>query len=75
MLVGLEYRSRDSAVGVVTRLRAGYLRNLVPIPEGAKICRRVRKVDKSDRWLRRVCPSTWNNSAPTGQILLNLIFE
>ena len=57
MHVGLEHRSRDSSIGVVTRLRAGHLKNLVPVPEGAKICRRVQNVAKSDCWLCRGCPS------------------
>jgi hypothetical protein len=28
----------------------------------------VRKITKSDYWLRHVCPSAWNNSAPSGRI-------
>jgi len=31
---------------------------------------RVRKIAKSDYWLRHVCPSAWNNWAPTGRIFM-----
>jgi uncharacterized membrane protein YhaH (DUF805 family) len=34
------------------------------------IFRRVRKTAKSGYNLRRVCPSVWNNSAPTGRIFV-----
>jgi hypothetical protein len=42
-----------------------------------KICfilvfRRVRKIAKSDYYRRHVRPSAWNNSAPTGRILMKL---
>jgi hypothetical protein len=40
------------------------------------IFRCVRKIGKSDCWLRHVCPSvrlsTWNNSAPTGRIFMKI---
>jgi len=39
------------------------------------VFRRHRKIAKSDCWLRRVCLSTWKNSAPTGRIFVKLIFE
>jgi len=29
-----------------------------------------RKIAKSDYWLRHVCPSAWNNSAPNGRIFM-----
>jgi len=32
------------------------------------VFRRVRKIAKSDCQLRHVCPSIWNNSAPTAWI-------
>jgi hypothetical protein len=34
--------------------------------------RRIHQIVKSDYWFHYVClcPSTWNNSAPTGQILI-----
>ena len=31
---------------------------------------RVRKIVKSDYWFRRVCPSAWNNGAPTRRIFM-----
>jgi hypothetical protein len=34
------------------------------------IFRRVRKIAKSDYLLCHVCPSAWNNSAPTGRIFI-----
>ena len=34
------------------------------------VFRRVRKTTKSDDQLRHVCPSAWNNSVPTGRILM-----
>jgi hypothetical protein len=34
------------------------------------ICRRVRKIAKSDSFVTSVCPSAWNNSAPTGRIFM-----
>ena len=42
------------------------------------VFRRVRKIAKSDCWLRHVCPSVaWNNSAPTGRIFMkfDIFFE
>jgi hypothetical protein len=34
------------------------------------IVRRVREIAKSDYFLRHVCPSAWNSSAPTGRIFI-----
>ena len=36
----------------------------------APIFRRVRKMSKTGCYLRHVCPSAWNNSAPTGRIFM-----
>ena len=33
----------------------------------------VRKTAKRDCWRRHVCPSAWNNSAPTGRIFLKFV--
>jgi hypothetical protein len=35
-----------------------------------RIFRRVRKITKSDYWLRHVCRSTWNDLAPTGRTFM-----
>jgi len=35
--------------------------------------RRIRKIVTIDHVLRRVCPSAWNNVAPTGRIFINLV--
>jgi hypothetical protein len=37
--------------------------------QNMNVFRRVRNISKSDYQLHHVCPSAWNNSAPTGQIL------
>ena len=34
------------------------------------LIRRVCKLSKSEYWFRHVCPSAWNNSATTGEILI-----
>jgi hypothetical protein len=42
-----------------------------------RVFRRVRKIAKSDRWLRHVCPSVrpsaWNNSAATRRIFMKYL--
>jgi hypothetical protein len=37
-----------------------------------RVFRRVRKITISDSCLRHVCLSAWNNSAPTGWVLMEL---
>ena len=37
------------------------------------VVRRVRKIAKSDYELRHVCPSAWNNLAPTGWISMECV--
>jgi hypothetical protein len=71
MHVRLEHRSRDSSVGVVTRVRAGRLRNLVPVPEGAKIWRRVSK-NCAKRLLALSCLSVRPSVSPHGTTRLSL---
>jgi len=41
-------------------------------PAGVDVFRRVRKIAKSDCYLRHVCPSAWNNSVPLDGFLWNL---
>jgi hypothetical protein len=41
-----------------------------PVPRRTFDFRRVRKIAKSDYYLRHVRLSAWNNSAPTGRILM-----
>jgi hypothetical protein len=49
----------NHAVFTVSRLRVTWT-----------VFRRVRKIAKSDYWLRYACPPTRNNSAPTGRIFM-----
>jgi len=37
------------------------------------VFKHVRKIAKSDYWLRHVCPCPWNNSAPTGRIFMQFV--
>jgi len=39
------------------------------------VFRHVRKIARSDYYVRYVCPSAWNNSAPLGGFSWNLVFE
>jgi hypothetical protein len=47
----------------------GYIFNLLPLKEENQeenaTFRRVRKISEREYYLRQVCPSAWNNSAPT----------
>ena len=47
-----------------------WLRKLGPSFHCYGIFRRVRKISKSDYYLRHVCPSAWNNLAHLGPIFI-----
>ena len=48
--------------------------HLLAIKTVGSIFRRVRTISESDYWLRRVCPSAWNDLAPTGLFSWNFVF-
>ena len=59
---------KENAVSVDPNCLAGT--DVKKLQDNSAIFMRFPKITKSYNWLRHVCPSAWNNSAPTGRIFM-----